>query len=89
MIFKKAKSPYDFTRVFDWTDGTLHVTDTIGGLRSGDEVSPAPRASKRHVASADSYHAEDATLPILGWEVSREGATFHATRNIASPPSVC
>jgi hypothetical protein len=45
-------------------------------------VRPAPRSSKRHVASADSYHPEDLDL-VRGFAVSqetrREGAGFMAT----------
>lgn len=63
MIFKKKHSPYCFERrVHFLEDGSLRVEDAITGLPANAKVLPAPRASKRHVASADSFHPEDTGL---------------------------
>ena len=71
MIFKKSKSPYTFQRVITVENDAVVIHDEIAGLRPGDAVTPATRSSKRHVASADSYHAEDALL-ARGWTAARE-----------------
>lgn len=71
MIFKKSKSPYTFRRVIAVENDAVVVHDEIAGLRPGDAVAPATRSSKRHVASADSYHAEDALL-AKDWTAARE-----------------
>ncbi len=85
-IFKKSKSPYSFERTVSIEDGAVRVEDRIAGLAGAETVIPAPRASKRHVASADSFHAEDAAL-ARGFAVSREtrveDGTFIATTRIS------
>lgn len=40
----------------------LEIVDTLAGLRPDDLLTRAPRASKRHVASADSFHAQDLAM---------------------------
>jgi hypothetical protein len=45
------------------------------------EILPAPRASKRHVSSADSFHREDLALARgvkVERDARREGAAFRA-----------
>lgn len=62
LIFKKHASAYSFSRHIAIERHTLSVTDRIANLPPYAEVRPAPRSSKRHVASADSYHEEDLAL---------------------------
>lgn len=62
LIFKKKLSPYPFERSVTFEAHRIVVRDRITGLPSGADIRPAPRASKRHVSSADSYHREDLTL---------------------------
>ncbi len=82
LIFRKADSPCRFTRRVEFGGEGLVVRDEITGLPAGAEVLRAPRASKRHVASADSFHAEDAALERgvdAQVETSRSNGTFQAT----------
>jgi len=64
LIFRKPSSPIKFKRVIELEADSLLVTDTLDtrACAAPVEVVRAPRASKRHVASADSYHVEDAAL---------------------------
>jgi hypothetical protein len=59
VIFKKPIQSHRFTREVSWDGETLIIQDTIQGLSPSDQVIRAPRTSKRHVASADSFHPED------------------------------
>ncbi len=70
LIFKKAKSPYGFERTVSFEGVAVRIEDRITGLTGSETVLPAPRASKRHVASADSFHPEDTTL-VRGVAISR------------------
>ena len=82
MIFKKAKSPYTFTRTIEETEHGIIIHDTITGLTGSETITPAPRASKRHVASADSYHTEDFDLQTtftIDRSSKKEGDTFTCT----------
>jgi hypothetical protein len=69
LIFKKGAAGYAFERGVTFRGGSIEVEDRISGLPGGVSVVQAPRSSKRHVASADSFHAEDLAL---GREVRRE-----------------
>ncbi len=71
MIFKKKRSPYRFKRTVEIEDGAVRVIDEIRGIPQNAKVTPAPRASKRHVASADSYHPEDTALVSDAVEMER------------------
>ena len=62
LIFKKNESPLRFERKVHANEGTVMIEDRITGILDTDEIVRAPRASKRHVASADSFHPEDLTL---------------------------
>lgn len=82
MIFKKTgTSPYPFHRTIRFEKDCVVLIDSMahaGALHP----TPAPRSSKRHVASADSFHAEDWGAKN-GWTVrqtTRRDAdgTFHA-----------
>ncbi|MBR4614879.1 MAG: hypothetical protein IKO55_04680, partial [Kiritimatiellae bacterium] len=89
LIFKKSKSPYSFERMVSIADGAIRIEDRITGLTGSETVFPASRASKRHVASADSFHAEDAAL-VRGFSVAREtrteGGSFLATTTLSPRP---
>lgn len=82
MIFRRADSPCTFRRRVECVAEGVVVHDEITGLPANAEVQRAPRASKRHVASADSFHAEDAALErgfACAVESERSGDTFRAT----------
>lgn len=76
LIFKRGgKAEPTFLRTIRRAGSALEITDRIGGLAAADRLSRAPRASKRHVASADSFHAQDvAPLRGYGLEESRDDA---------------
>jgi hypothetical protein len=60
----------------------VELTDRLEGLPDGVTPQPAPRASKRHVASADSWHPEDVAAASGGGQVTRtiarDGAAWTA-----------
>ncbi|MFH0909090.1 MAG: hypothetical protein V1929_10035 [bacterium] len=62
LIFQSELSSYLFKRTVSFSANGARVTDEITGLPPAAKVVPAPRASKRHVASADSGHREDMAL---------------------------
>lgn len=72
LIFKKGAAGYPFKRVVTPGRDSIVVEDRISRLPGGVNVVQAPRSSKRHVASADSFHAEDLAL---GRGVRREVTT--------------
>jgi hypothetical protein len=73
LIFKKTPCLIQFQRMIEWHGVGVRVVDTFSSLPAGSEFIPAPRSSKRHVASADSFHREDLQL-LNGFKCSRE---FH------------
>ena len=82
LIFKKSKSPYTFERKIFIEGGTVRIEDRISGLTGNETILPAPRASKRHVASADSFHVEDVSLVAARFSVERETRTTKDTFTI-------
>ncbi|MCX6993347.1 MAG: hypothetical protein NT011_09435 [Kiritimatiellaeota bacterium] len=74
LIFKHQRSPYAFERVVTIAPRRIIVCDRIDNLPAAAVVLSAPRASKRHVSSADSYHREDLRLA--------EGVACRRTRNV-------
>ena len=62
LIFKSGATGLSFRRRISWSGDLLEIEDRIAGLRASDRLVRAPRASKRHVASADSFHAQDLVL---------------------------
>ena len=63
LIFKKpSRTAPSFQRRVSIIAGEIVVEDTLIGLQGDTVVHRAPRGSKRHVASADSWHREDAVL---------------------------
>lgn len=65
LIFQNQDAPFRFERKIALLPDRIVVQDQIVGLPGDAAVTPAPRSSKRHVASADSYHGEDLTLARL------------------------
>jgi hypothetical protein len=71
LILEKKRSHIGFRRTLEWHGDTLRVVDTFTHLPVAAKFLPAPRSSKRHVASADSFHAED-FQPLNGFEMARQ-----------------
>ena len=69
VIFKKPLQTLHFSRSVTWEGETLVIQDKITGVSATDRITRAPRTSKRHVASADSYHPEDFEM-LVGVERS-------------------
>lgn len=59
LIHREASGRWRLERTVTWTGDTVTVEDRIEGLQGSEEVERSPRASKRYVASADTYHRED------------------------------
>jgi len=59
LIFKHGSTLYRFERKITFGDSLVTINDSLYGLKGNETISQAPRSSKRHVASADSYHRED------------------------------
>ena len=67
------------------------MEDWIGNILPSDVIQPAPRASIRHVASADTWHTEDFTLlqnveRISKQNQSKDGRLIH-TRYVEIKPA--
>jgi len=72
LIFKRGgKAEPAFTRRIRRDGPGLEISDRIEGMRDDDVLLRAPRASKRHVASADSYHPQDMAL-LRGYALTEE-----------------
>lgn len=81
-IFKNQVSSFHFKRHIRFANGVLTIDDKIEGLPADSRIERAPRASKRHVSSADSYHLQDFKLSqdVEVLETRRkEGGTFCAS----------
>jgi hypothetical protein len=61
LIFKNKKSVYTFQRsiLLNEKESELQIADSILHLKGDEKIEKALRFSKRHVASADSFHTED------------------------------
>ncbi len=63
LIFKSKSCQFKFHRQISRQGASsLLIEDTISGVGADDIVLRASRSSKRHVASADSFHTEDFSL---------------------------
>jgi len=71
LVFEKARSQIGFRRTLEWSRDTIRVVDTFTNLPVAAKFLPAPRSSKRHVSSADWFHAEDFQR-LKGFEVARQ-----------------
>lgn len=70
MIFKKNENKYLFSREILFGERCVTVTDRLS-LPPGSRIERAPRASQRHVASADSFHYEDFSLKEANVRIDR------------------
>ena len=61
-IFKKRRNIIGFSREIFIGPNSIEVIDKFNQLPSSCSFKRAPRTSKRHVASADSFHFEDLSL---------------------------
>jgi hypothetical protein len=59
MIFRQFKSAYHLERRITCEPARITVKDRIVGVPTSGRMIDAGRSSKRHVASADTFHAED------------------------------
>lgn len=75
LIFRPHRSALGFRRRIRWQDQQVCLEDEISGLPDGTALQRAPRASCRHVASADSGHAEDLCLASFAFSVAEERST--------------
>ncbi len=72
MIFKHGEPAGPrFEREIRFEPSVVILNDRIVGAPPNVELRRAPRASKRHVASADSYHAEDLQR-CEGWRMTEQ-----------------
>jgi len=62
IIFKSTKTKITFNRKIKILKESIQLEDTFFGLTDSSNLSRPSRQSKRHVASADSYHYEDLNL---------------------------
>ncbi|MCP4978396.1 MAG: hypothetical protein GY931_19795 [Maribacter sp.] len=62
LIFKEKRSQFIFKRIIELKNNEIIINDSISGVNELRQVKKAPRSSKRHVASADSFHKEDFEL---------------------------
>jgi hypothetical protein len=65
LIFKRGASELMLEREIRLAGGGVEIIDRIAGLTQDDRLLRAPRPSKRHVASADSYHRQDLAAPHI------------------------
>jgi hypothetical protein len=61
-IFKKKKSNIMFIREITFEDNSITIVDGIENVPNNMILKKAPRSSKRHVSSSDSFHPEDFSL---------------------------
>lgn len=85
LIFRKSDARYAFSRHIELKKDKLVIKDQISGLNGSELIVKALRFSKRHVASADSFHPEDMEM-VKGYSVDSEsrhnGSNFEATTTI-------
>ncbi len=69
LIFRKSDQRFFFKRNIKIQSGKVIITDEISGLKGNEVIVKAPRFSKRHVASADSFHHEDIAM-VKGYVIN-------------------
>lgn len=62
LIFKNASGNIRYQRLIQISDEKLLIQDSFEGHETDARFVRAPRSSKRHVSSADSFHIEDLNL---------------------------
>jgi hypothetical protein len=70
LIFKKKKNIISFIRRIDINQNSIMVVDRFDNHPADCIFIRAPRSSKRHVASADSFHFED--LSLLNYKINEK-----------------
>jgi hypothetical protein len=88
VIFKKPQQILHFTRSVIWENEILVIRDTITGVTENDTITRAPRQSKRHVASADSFHTEDFQMLVKvarSEKTSRDAGCFECETTYERP----
>ncbi|MBK6967407.1 MAG: hypothetical protein IPH20_26795 [Bacteroidales bacterium] len=82
LIFRKSDLRIVFTRSIKIQSDKVIITDELSGLKGSEAIVKAPRFSKRHVASADSFHREDMSM-VKGYtfntETQMNGKIFKST----------
>lgn len=76
LIFQNSAADYSFIRQITLSQDRLEIQDTLRGIRDIASLQRAPLASRRHVASADSFNYEDFALSKnchSHKEISRQG----------------
>jgi hypothetical protein len=89
LIFEKTSSKIGFRREIRIADDSLQILDRFTNLPESAQVITAPRSSKRHVASADSFHPEDLGAGIgleLQRTYARQSNLLTVTTVIKTPP---
>lgn len=62
---KKPSSEIPYVRrTIEFFHNQVQVIDELSGLKEQDIITKSRRSSKRHVASADSFHLQDLMLPM-------------------------
>ena len=82
LIFRKSDQKFFFKRKIIIRSGNVVITDEISGLKGDEVIVKAPRFSKRHVASADSFHQQDLAMIkgyICNTEAKKDGKLFVAS----------
>jgi hypothetical protein len=82
LIFKQSKNEIFFERIIKINENNLTINDTLTGVPTNATIERAPRSSKRHVASADSWHNQDACLNSgisFSEHRKKENETFFST----------
>jgi hypothetical protein len=82
LIFNTGRSKVRLRREITVGSREIEVVDRFSNLSPSDQPVRSPRASKRHVASADSFHKEDLELldgVIRDEKISRSGADITVT----------
>ncbi len=88
LVFEARPSPFHFRRMITPGRDGFTVDDEIEGVPADAVIERAPRASKRHVASADSFHVEDLNRTgrtRVEESCERSGGRFRATTRYALP----
>jgi hypothetical protein len=91
LIFKASDKHLPFRRIIRRSGQAVEVEDWIGNILPSDVIQPAPRASIRHVASADTWHPEDFTLLQNVERISKQNQSkdgrFIRTRYVEIKPA--
>lgn len=85
MIFQKSSACHSFIRQITLNKTGLEIQDTLQGIKDPASLRKAPLASRRHVASADSFNPEDLQLSKncqISQEISQQGQDIIVRQSI-------